>query len=126
MVGFHVALDHQQSTGGKVAFNRILSNYGNGWNSITHTYKVPTKGLYFLTLTVMNFKNTAWAYLKRGSRNLQVARADGGHWFNVGTTSTVLMLDEGEHIYAQYAAGTLYSDINLYTHLAGFLIQKAK
>ena len=107
-----------------MAFNRILSNYGNGWNSITHTFKVPTKGLYFLILTIKNSGSTrAFAFLKRGSTNLQIAYAAGGHG-NVGTQSTVLMLDEGEHIYAQYGGGTLFSNKNLYTHLAGFLIRK--
>ena len=125
VIGFHVALDHQQSTGGKVAFNRVLSNYGNGWNCVTHTYEVPTKGLYFLTLTLMNYGNySASAYLRRGSRNLLLAFGTGGHGLNVGTQSTILMLDAGEHIDAVYRSGILYSNDNLYTYLAGFLIQK--
>ena len=125
-VGFHVALDHQQSSGDKVAFNRILSNYGNGWDKTTYTFKVPTKGLYSLTLTVMNLgTSTAWAFLKRGSENIHMARADKGHSYNMGMTSTVLILDEGEEISAQYGGGTLFGDQNLHTHFTGFLIQRS-
>ena len=123
MIGFHVALDHDQSTRGKVAFNRVLSNYGNGWNSITHTFKVPVKGLYFLTLTIMNRGNPASASLKRGSTVLQIAFAADGNG-NSGTQSTVLILAAGEHIYAQLRGGTLLSNYSLTTYLAGFLIQK--
>ena len=124
VVGFCLALDHDQSTGGKVAFNRIFSNYGNGWDKITHTFKVPTKGLYFITLTVMNRGSSpAGAYLRRGSANLQLAYAAGGH-ASVGTSSVVLMLYPGEHIFAQYQGGIIHSTGNIHTFLTGFLIRK--
>ena len=55
IVGFHVVLSKKFAGSGKVPFDKILSNYGTGWNSITHTFKVPRKGLYFLILTVMNY-----------------------------------------------------------------------
>ena len=54
LVGFHVALSKAFSGSGKIPFDKTLSNYGGGWNSIIHTFKVPTKGLYFLILSVMN------------------------------------------------------------------------
>ena len=124
VVGFCVAIDHKQSTGGKVAFNQILSNYGNGWDRITHTFKVPTKGLYFITLTVMGSGNSAsGAFLKRGTRNIQSACACGGGG-SLGTSSVVLMLYPGEHIYAQYWGGVIFSSENLHTFLTGFLIRK--
>ena len=134
-MGFHVALGNMQSTTGIVAFDRVLSNFGHGWDDSTAiiypfpicvcSFKAPTKGLYYITLTVMNQgTSTAWAYLRRGSTNLQIARADGGHSYNVGTTSTVLLLNAGESISAQFGRGNLYSDQNLYTHLAGLLIQR--
>ena len=123
VVGFCVALDHDQSTGGKVAFNRIFSDYGKGWNRITHTYKVPTKGLYFLTLTVMNSGHSpAGAYLRRGSKNIQLAYGSGGHG-SVGTSSVVLMLNSGEYIYAQYRNGIIHSNSNIHTFFTGFLIR---
>ena len=127
MVGFHVALSHDQTSSGKVTFNRVLSNYGNGWNSITHTYKVPIKGLYFLTLTIMNQGNSnTYVYLRPQSTNLQTVYAGYTH-ANVGTQSTVRMLDKGDHIYAQLGAGgRLHGNSNMYTHLAGFLIQQTK
>ena len=126
VVGFHIALTKDYSGSGKVPFDKILSNYGGGWNSILHTFKVPTKGLYFLTLAVMNtIRFHAASWLMRGSNHVAQAYASGGHLYNVGTVSTVLLLDAGEHVYVQYAVGTLYgSSPTNYTHLAGFLIQK--
>ena len=53
IVGFHVALSKNWVGSEKVPFDKILSNYGSGWNSITHTFKVPRKGLYLLILTVI-------------------------------------------------------------------------
>ena len=128
VVGFHVALDHQQSTAGKVAFNKVLSNYENGWNNSSYTFRVPTRGLYFLTLTVMNHGTSpASATLMRGSDVLQQAYATGGHSFNSDTTSTVLLLNEGDEIYAKHGRGTLHSHgTYFHTHLAGFLIQATR
>ena len=124
MIGFHVALNHDQSSGGKIAFNRVLSNFGNGWKTNTHSFKVPIKGLYFLTLTIMNRGNHwASASLKRGSNFLQNAFATDRNG-NAGTQSTVLILGAGEHIYAARGRGTLLGNWALHTYLAGFLIQK--
>ena len=127
LIGFHVALTKAWSGSGKVAFNRIISNYGNGWNNITHIFNVPTKGLYFLILTVMNARSaSAWSWLMRGSSRVALANADGRHPYNVGTVSTVLLLDAGEHVYAQRGGGTLHSGSSAhYTYLAGFLINKS-
>ena len=106
LVGFHVALS-------KVPFDKIISNFGGGWNCIIHAFKVPTKGIYFLILTVMN----------KGSSS---AHADGQHSGHVGTVSTVLLLDAGEHVYVQHGYGTLTSGSPYhYTYLVGFLIQKS-
>ena len=127
LVGFHVALNKDWSGSGKVAFNRIISNYGNGWNNITHIFNVPTKGLYFFILTVMNYgSSSAWSWLMRGSTRVAQAYTSGRHPFNVGTVSTVLLLDAGEHVYAQHAHGTLHSaNPQHFNYLAGFLIHQS-
>ena len=126
LIGFHVALSKVWSGSGKVPFDRIISNYGNGWNNITHVFNVPMKGLYFLILTVMNRGSSyAYSWLMRGSTHVAQAYAAPGHSYNVGTVSTVLLLDAGEHVYAQHGGGTLYSGSPYHTYLAGFLIQKS-
>ena len=38
VIGFHVALSKDSSGSGKVPFDKIISNYGHGWNNITHTF----------------------------------------------------------------------------------------
>ena len=124
VVGFHVGLSKIWSGTGKVPFNKIISNYGNGWNRITHTFKVPTKGLYLLTLTVMSAKsNQSQVRLMRELTVLQNTYASPGDPHNNGTTSTVLILNAGEHIYAEWVFGTLHQYI--YNHLVGVLIQEA-
>ena len=127
MVGFHVALSKDWTGSGNVPFDKIICNHGNGWNNITHVFNVPTKGLYFLILTVMNTgTSSAYSWLMRGSTQLGQAWADGRHRYNVGTVSTVLLLNAGEEIYVQHGGGTLHSGSpSHYTYLAGFLIQKS-
>ena len=127
MVGFHVALSQNWAGSGNVSFDKIISNYGNGWNNIRHVFNVPTKGLYFLILTVMNRGSSyAYSWLMRGSTHVARAWADGGHHANVATVSTVLLLDAGEQVYAQHGSGTLQSgNPHHYTYLAGFLINKS-
>ena len=43
VVGFHVALSKRWSGSGKIPFDRILSNYGNGWDNITHLKHIHLK-----------------------------------------------------------------------------------
>ena len=124
IVGFHVVLSKNFAGSGKVPFDKILSNYGSGWNRIIHTFKVPRKGLYFLILTVMNYRESAHSWLMRGSTRVGHAWADGRHPYNVATIATVLLLDVGEHVYAQHGGGTIHSsDAEHYSYLAGFLIR---
>ena len=127
LVGFHVSLSKNYARYGKVQFDKIISNYGSGWNNITHVFNVPTKGLYFFILTVMNYgSSSADSSLMRGSSQVALAYADGQHSANMGTVSTVLLLDAGERIYAQRGGGTLHSDgSHHHTYLAGFLINKS-
>ena len=66
--------------------------------------------------------STAYAYLKLGTERIQVARADGAHAYNMGTTCTVRHMEVGDKIFADYGGGVVYGDPNLYTHMVGFLI----
>ena len=127
VVGFHVALSKIWSGSGKVQFDKIISNYGHGWNNITHVFNVPTKGLYFLILTVMNREgSSAYSWLMRGSTRVALAYAAAANPYNVGTATTVLLLDAGEHVYAQHGRGKLNSaNPQHYTYLAGFLVKKS-
>ena len=67
------------------------------------------KGLYFIILTVMNDGRAAYSWLMRGSSLVAISYGSGAHSVNVGTVSTVLLLDAGEHVYAQHGGGTLGS-----------------
>ena len=126
VVGFHVSLSKKVGGSGKVPFDKIFSNHGNGWNSITHTFRAATKGLYFFILTAMNSGTSAGsAWLMHGTSRISLAYAEGVHAYNVGTAAAVLLLDAGEHVYAQHEHGTLFSySPNHYTYLAGFLIHE--
>ena len=71
----------------------------------------------------MNANNKhAHVMLMRESTVLQHAYAAQGDSYKSGTTSTVLILNPGENIYAEWESGTLHP--YLYNHLAGFLIQR--
>ena len=70
--------------------------------------------------------SSASPWLMHGSTRVALAYADYRHPYNVGTVSTVLLLDAGEHVYAQHGRGTLFSfSQKYYIYLAGFLIQKS-
>ena len=74
----------------------------------------------------MNSGGYAASQLMRGSTPVARAYASNVHSGNVGTVSTVLLLDAGEHVYAHHASGTLHSGSpDHYTYLAGFLIRKS-
>ena len=127
-MAFHVALSGTQSAAGKVVFDKIISNYGNCWNSVTHTFKAPVKGLYFFTVTIMNGnKEQIYVKIMRGKSILQYARADGAHLYNMGTASVVVLLNAGEHVYGQKSHhGIVHGPTAQYPHFVGYLIQKIK
>ena len=122
-IGFHVAHSTTVNSGTKMVFNHVLKNYGNGWNSGTHMFTAPTKGLYSFTLSITSSGNRARAKIMLGNVVLRRVLAEKyGH--NTGTGSTVVMLNAGQQVHAQRYSGTLYSDSNLWTHFVGFLITK--
>ena len=75
----------------------------------------------------MNYREHAHSWLMHESTKVGHAWGDGRHPANAATIATVLLLDAGEHVYAQHDGGTLHSGSpHHYTYLAGFLIQETK
>ena len=71
----------------------------------------------------MNYREHAYSWLMHESTRVGVAWADGRHLHNAATIATVVLLDAGEHVYAQHGGGTLHcGSPSHYTYLAGFLI----
>ena len=63
----------------------------------------------------------------RGSTRVGHAWAHGTHHANTATIATVLLMDAGEHVYAQHGGGTIHSGSpNHLTYLAGFLLRETK
>ena len=133
VIGFHVVHNVTMSSGGKIPFDSMRTNIGDGWNKNTHTFTSPVKGLYFFSLGVI----TEWggdghaeAKIMHGSvelrriythKNSRVGR-------QAATGSVVVTLNAGEKVHAEHVYGTLFGDASTYrtTNFIGFLIQKVK
>ena len=126
-VAFQVALSKTHVPASKIAFDKIIYNYGNHWNRITHSFRAPTKGLYSFTLTIMNGhrSSAAWAQINRGSTNIQ--RTWARSFGDVASASAVVLLNAGEYVSARHGGGLIDSNrIDHWTHFVGVLIHRIK
>ena len=132
VIAFHVSLTSTMRFR-KIPFNRVVMNLGNGWNSASHTFTAPTKGLYSFTLSVLtDYSSTSGnmahaVIIMRGGgypRYILAQRSPNIKAYIPATGSTVAMLNAGNQVYAYSNGLLLYSNGNAYTNFVGFLIQK--
>ena len=135
MIGFYVCYGRTISSGTTIPFDWVKTNIGNGWNRHYYRFTAPVRGLYFFTLHItISPKNLpsqfhGRAYIMRG--NLSIRNVYSHHQSNINAMipasgSVPVMLNAGEHIWAKYGGGRLYSDGGgQRTYFVGFLIQKA-
>ena len=120
-VGFNVLLTRTQTASPAVIhFNKVISNYGNGWNTITHHFVAPKKGMYFFQLSFVNvYRVTTRAEIRRGNNRVTKSYTHGDS-YNSGSCAAVLELQKGEHVSAWLTVGQLHGDS--WTHFVGVLI----
>ena len=132
-IGFDVSLSSTMSSGTKIHFDRIKTNLGGGWRNTNHTFTAPIDGLYYFTLGIMTFyySSRSWAKARIMRGNVQLryvltrkASSTDGHY--TATGSVLIKLNRGQQVHAERVTGTLFSNIDLYTHFVGFLILKVK
>ena len=128
--GFHVALSHPQSLHSTVAFDSIISHYGNCWNSNSKMFEAPVTGLYSFHVTIMNHNTqlTAWAEILHGNKIVQRVHSDQAHGpasYDTGSASALIRVMKGENVSVILRYGRLYSDKRDWIHFVGFLVQTA-
>ena len=119
-VAFHVRLtQYQTASPAVIHFNKVISNYGDGWNTITHHFVAPKKGMYLFYLSFLNVYKVTSAEIRRG--NTWMARSyTHRDSLNTGSCSTVMELQKGEHVSAWLREGQLHG--NTWAHFVGVLI----
>ena len=130
-IAFHAARKLPMSSGKRIAFNTVLTNIGNSWNSATHMFTAPTKGLYYFTLRIMlpytNTSHFAWASIKHGHVSLSTIYLNRSSKLEAhmsASGSAVVMLNAGQQVHAERLSGNLFSNDALLINFLGFLIHK--
>ena len=126
IIGFHVKLSKSQNNApAKITFDTIVSNYGNGWNNVSHEFVAPVAGFYWFQTTIVNEGTTQTAVaLIHGSKELQRAESDAHNRHHSSTATTVTKMIKGERVFVRLLVGEAHKDTYVSPHFVGFLIQQ--
>ncbi|XP_062581911.1 complement C1q tumor necrosis factor-related protein 3-like [Saccostrea cucullata] len=122
-VGFSALLTHDTYLGNKqaVKYNKVITNYGNGYDKWSGHFKAPMKGLYAFSCSVMAI-NTHALHIEL-VKNGQVVSTiySNPSSYDQASETVVLALKKGEKVWARQAYGGRHvrGSFNLFT---GYLI----
>ena len=121
-VAFFVRKQNSQSTvATTVTFETVITAQGGTWNSVFHSFIIPTKGMYFLHHT-LSANGNGWVItdIRRDTTDLQQAQANVAH--STGSASVVFELDALAQVSCYVSGGDAGVRGDGYTHFNGFLI----
>ncbi|XP_062581929.1 complement C1q tumor necrosis factor-related protein 2-like [Saccostrea cucullata] len=124
-VGFSALLTHNMYLGNKqaVKYDKVITNYGNGYDKWSGHFKAPMKGLYVFSCSVMAINKNY----------INIALVKNGQWvatiysnpsyFDQASGTVVVALKKGDRVWARQADGGrhVFGNYNLFT---GYLISK--
>lgn len=122
-VGFTAILTHDTYLGNKqaVKYDRIITNYGKGYNKWSGHFTASVKGLYVFSCTVM----AKVAYdisidIVKNGKSISTVYSNKHTWDQASET-LVLRLGKGDKVWTRYAgSGRLLN--GQYTLFSGYLI----
>ena len=108
-IGFHVQRVTRFGASGTIPFNRVVTNYGGMWDTLSYMFMAPVKGIYVFHVNIVQQS-------RRGNTNAAIVR-DGtiiafAHVyseidFGSSSASVVLELEAYNRVYVRLEAGYL-------------------
>lgn len=95
-------------------FNKIMSNYGNGYSTSTGKFTCKIPGLYFFTISIISYTNyeTAWIVKNKSdvveALTTSVSTVLFKQRFESGSTSAVLKLNIGDKVWVKTYSKATY------------------
>ena len=104
-VAFYTVLTHELSLGQHqiVEYDKVITNFGNAYDSRHGHFISPVKGVYLMSFTVMN-KNGGTMDIEMVRNGVRVAHGYGGSSdYNMGTQVVIVMLEKGDMVWVRHA-----------------------
>ncbi|KAK3106365.1 hypothetical protein FSP39_018595 [Pinctada imbricata] len=135
-IGFTAGKNSSSSgwSSGKLVFEHVLFNQGNGYDPSSGVFTAPTNGVYVFYVSLTSYDtNTIYVSITLNGKSTVSAWGrgeSGGSYRNnyytryqTGTNMAVLSLMRGDRVWVQYGSGTgYYSDSVPVTTFSGFII----
>jgi hypothetical protein len=119
---FAVAAENAASvtTGAVIPFNIITTNIGQGWSDTTHSFTVPTSGLYYFSSSILSSTTTPLRYNLFINDSAATEEAYSNSQYIQANLSFITQLTEGDIVNLKIDQGTAHGYHNFFT---GFMIQ---
>ncbi|XP_060556102.1 complement C1q-like protein 4 [Ruditapes philippinarum] len=127
IVGFNARLSSTKTvnTGNKVVYDTVITNQGEGYDSVTGVFTAPHNGLYFFTAHVCNQgnKDVHYAIYQEGTLITTSTQFDNGGVYSCSSVSTIAMVNKAERVWVQSLdTSVYYVDTRRWNTFAGSLL----
>ncbi|XP_060606828.1 C1q-related factor-like isoform X4 [Ruditapes philippinarum] len=127
IVGFNARLSSTKTvnTGNKVVYDTVITNQGEGYDSVTGVFTAPHTGLYFFTAHVCNQgnKDVQYAIYQEGTLITTSTQYDNGGVYSCSSVSTIAMVNKAERVWVQSLdTSVYYVDSRRWNTFAGSLL----
>jgi hypothetical protein len=128
IVGFNarLSLTKTVNTGNKVVYDTVITNQGEGYDSVTGLFTAPLTGLYFFTAHACNQGNldVKYAIYQEGTLTTKSIQYDNG-CYSCSSVSTIAMVNKAERVWVQSLdTSVYYSDSFRWNTFAGSLLNR--
>lgn len=95
-IGFSASLsrDIQLGDNQAIKYDRVLTNYGNGYDKWSGHFRAPRKGLYMFSCTLMAYSNHEVSVAMVKNNHVMMYVYSSSSSFDTGSTSVVLAIKE--------------------------------
>ena len=104
-IAFYAVLTHDLSLGQHqiVEYDKVITNVGNAYDCRHGHFISPVKGVYLMSLTLMN-KNGGAMEIEMVRNGIRVAYGYGGSTgYNMATQVAIVMLEKGDMVWVRHA-----------------------
>ena len=113
-VGFHVQNDNVGDRSAPptfvMPFNKIILNLGGHWDTLTHIFIIPVKGVYAFHLTVQKSGSNSdlYVHIMNDSKKISGAHVTNTSSYGTGSSTGLTELEQSNKVYIQVTQGTVH------------------
>lgn len=124
-IGFSASLsrDIQLGDNQAIKYDRVLTNYGNGYDKWSGHFRAPRNGLYMFSCTLMAYSNHEVSVAMVKNNHVMMYVYSSSSSFDTGSTSVVLAMNRGDRVWIRRNGHGRYLH-GIYNIFSGYLISE--